>query len=85
MANINPNLNSFANINNMNLKDINSLNNLNNVNEPINNNFNKIIQMNPNIQNPNDNQNLLTKLFNSVADEKKNEKNGVYSNNNSQK
>ena len=85
LANINPNLNSFANINNMNLKDINSLNNLNNVNEPINNNFNKIIQMNPNIQNPNDNQNLLTKLFNSVADEKKNEKNGVYSNNNSQK
>ena len=85
LANINPNLNNFANINNMNLKDINSLNNLNNPNESLNNNFNKIMQMNPNIQNPNDNQNLLTKLFNSVADEKKNEKNNIYSNNNSQK
>ena len=81
LTNIYPNLNNFANINNMNLNDIN---NLNNANESLNNNYNKIIQMNANIQNSNDNQNPLIKLFNNIAEEKK-EKNNIYSNNNSQK
>jgi len=82
MPNINPNLNNYANINNLNnLKD---LNNINNPNESLNNNLNKI-QMNQNLQNPNNNPMLILQLFNQVADEKKNEKNNIYSNNNSQK
>ena len=41
--------------------------------------------MNQNLQNPNNNPMLILQLFNQVADEKKNEKNNIYSNNNSQK
>ena len=44
-----------------------------------------MVQMNQNLQNPNNNPMLILKLFNQVADEKKNEKNNIYSNNNSQK
>ena len=81
LANINQNLNNYTNINNMNLKDMNNINNMNNVNESLN----KFIQINPAQQNQNEFQHKLTQLFNSVADEKKNEKNNIYSNNNSQK
>jgi hypothetical protein len=66
-TNINPNDN--ANIGNMsNIKDLNNIiNNTNNLNEA-----NKILQNNLNMQNPNNNGNIITQLFNTLAKEKKN-------------